>query len=100
MDACAKDLYLRLLEHIAGKVKYCGVCRASFFEEKWSRQCPRATPKMQLAKLVAGTVILGILPYDSKSVSNKDLTDRESSNIGKFYFDILYNLNSYKYDRL
>ena len=57
-------------------------------------------PKMQLAKLVAGTVILGILPYDSKSVSNKDLTDRESSNIGKFYFDILYNLNSYKYDRL
>ena len=71
----AKDLYLRLLEHLDGRKSNVALLKA--FE------------KYGLANF--NFCIYEYFSYDSKIVSNKALTDLETSYIQKYDFDSLYN---------
>ena len=71
----AKDLYLRLTEHLSNKQS--------------NRALQNAIVKHGLDKFSYG--VLEYFTYDSKLVSNKSLTDLETSYIEKYSFEILYN---------
>jgi group I intron endonuclease len=71
----AKDLYLRLTEHLANK--------------KSNMALQNAIVKYGLDKFSFG--ILEYFTYDSKLVSHKSLTDLETNYIKKYNFDNLYN---------
>lgn len=73
----AKDLYLRLLEHLAGK--------------KSNIALQRAIAKHGLDKF--HFYIYEYFSYSNKLISNKALTDLETSYIEKIYFKTLYNFN-------
>jgi len=71
----AKDLYLRLTEHLSNK--------------KSNIALQNAIVKHGLDKFSYG--VLEYFTYDSKLVSHKSLTDLETSYIEKYCFDNLYN---------
>jgi group I intron endonuclease len=71
----AKDLYLRLTEHLSNK--------------KSNRALQNAIVKHGLHKFIYG--VLEYFTYDSKLVSNKSLTDLETSYIEKSSFENWYN---------
>ncbi len=71
----AKDLYLRLLEHIVGR--------------KSNRYLQNAIKKYGLSNFT-----FRILEYINKPFTNKKLTDLETKYIGKFDFKNLYNFKS------
>lgn len=71
----AKDLYLRLLEHIIGK--------------KSNRSLQNALKKYGLNNFT-----FQVLEYVNKPVINKNLTDLETKYIAKFDFKNLYNFKS------
>lgn len=71
----AKDLYLRLTEHLSNR--------------KSNIALQNAIIKHGLDKFSYG--VLEYFTYDSKLVSDKSLTDLETSYIEKYSFDILYN---------
>jgi group I intron endonuclease len=71
----AKDLYLRLTEHLSNK--------------KSNTALQNAIVKYGLDKFSFG--VLEYFIYDSKLVSHKSLTDLETSYIEKYCFDNLYN---------
>jgi group I intron endonuclease len=84
----AKDLYLRLIEHLAGK--------------KSNSALQKAILKYGLDKF--DFCVYEYFTYHSKVVSNKALTDLETSYIEKYPFENLYNfmktatsLESYKH---
>ena len=72
----AKDLYLRLIEHLSNK--------------KSNAALQKAIDKYGLDKFRFG--VLEYFVYDNKLVSHKGLTDLETSYIIKYPFDKLYNL--------
>jgi excinuclease UvrABC nuclease subunit len=82
----AKDLYLRLNEHLSGK--------------KSNIALQRAIEKYSLDKF--NFYIYEYFSYESKLISDKALTDLETSYIKKFDFETLYNFkkNSNKSWRL
>jgi group I intron endonuclease len=71
----AKDLYLRLIEHLSNK--------------KSNIALQNAMLKYGLDKFNFG--VLEYFTYNSKAVSHKTLTDLETSYIEKYSFDNLYN---------
>lgn len=71
----AKDLYIRLVEHINNK--------------KSNVALQKAFNKYGLDKF--NFCVYVYITYDSKIISHKSLTDLETSYIRKFYLDTLYN---------
>ena len=74
----AKDLYLRLNEHLKNK--------------KSNTALQRAFDKYDLDKF--NFYIYEYFTYESKIISSKALTDLETKYIAKFAFDTLYNFKS------
>lgn len=71
----AKNLYIRLLEHITGK--------------KLNNALQAAIEKYNLSNFTF--YVLEYVSYENKLVSNKEITDLETKYIAKFDFKNLYN---------